>query len=131
MLLFSPAGAHTTGAVVGHEWKSLVESSMTSQNAQQQQQIESSGRRDSPVSMTQHGSTGSLTNANTSNNYSSNTAVAATKAPSGSIDAANEEDLAKTAAQARFHNVDLKVDVLRELEDVANMTISETGFFCK
>ena len=30
-----------------------------------------------------------------------------------------------------LHNQEIKIDVLKELEDVADMTIAETGFFCK
>lgn len=35
------------------------------------------------------------------------------------------------AQQPRWHSTDVRIDVLRELEDVATMTIAETAFFCK
>jgi hypothetical protein len=33
--------------------------------------------------------------------------------------------------QGQAPHGDVKIDVLRELEDIASMTIGETGFFCK
>jgi hypothetical protein len=96
------------GNVVGQEWKNLVESSMTAD----QPAPDARGARDSPVQL-------------------SLTSGPGLKPAAGSADAADEEARANGAAAARWHNTDVKIDVLRELEDVASMTINETGFFCK
>lgn len=93
-LYFSPGSA--AGNVVGHEWKSLVESSLT-------------GDDKGSAQMNQPGTAAS-------------SGVAGSKGPSGD----NQDD-----AAARQPNQDIKIDVLRELQDVAAMTIGETGFFCK
>jgi hypothetical protein len=92
--------------VVGQEWKNLVESSMTAD----QPAPDARGARDSPVQLALTSGPGHKAGA------------------VGSADAGDEE---ARAAAARMHNTDVKIDVLRELEDIASMTINETGFFCK
>lgn len=111
--------------MVGQEWKNLVESSLTAdgkaanpgnaQGAQAQgqqghgqgQTQDNVARRESPVQGLPAGGSGG---------------------GSGSGRGAGEHH---EEAAAPRHNQDIKIDVLRELEDIAAMTIGETGFFCK
>lgn len=94
----------TAGNVVGHEWKSLVESAKTADeqaaphsSQQGSSTMEGGAHRESPV-----------------------------QGQSAAGGSGGGEEVAP-----RLHNQDIKIDVLRELEDVAAMTIGETGFFCK
>jgi len=111
--------------VVGHEWKSLVESSLSAEDATRrdaQARTAASSARDSP-------SLGAKNNGG--NNSSSNLS----KVGSGEMlleeDGTARERVVEKDKQAPRWQGEIKIDVLRELEDVANMTIAETGFFCK
>jgi hypothetical protein len=97
--------------VVGQEWKNLVESSMTTDETVP----DARSARDSPVQLSLTSGPGQL------------------KPVAGSAEAGDEDarGAGGGAAGARLHSTDVKIDVLRELEDIASMTINETGFFCK
>lgn len=89
---------------MGHEWKSLVESAKT---ADDQASINS----------------GLQSNTTKEGGAHRESPVQGLSAGGGS---GGGEEVAP-----RLHNQDIKIDVLRELEDIAAMTIGETGFFCK
>lgn len=112
------------GNVVGHEWKSLVESSLSAEDASRRdaQTHAASSARDSPaLGASSSGNNGSGGNLN--------------KVGSGEMlldeDGTARERVVEKDKQAPRWQGEIKIDVLRELEDVANMTIAETGFFCK
>ena len=49
----------------------------------------------------------------------------------GKVGSVDQQDDEAQRTQPRWRPTDIKIDVLRELEDIASMTIRETGFFCK
>lgn len=120
------------GAVVGQEWKNLVENTLTAENSAAGGV--SAARAQSPgLPSAAHGGTGSSSHAASAASYS---------AKSGSADALGGEDgegrgvavsqqQQSQSQQPRWHHADVKIDVLRELEDIAAMTLAETAFFCK
>ena len=104
------------GNVVGHEWKSLVESSLGSEAAQARS---GQSAKDSPgQGLQHHGSGSALIAAGNGNGEDED------------MPGREKEKGAQDKVAPRWQG-EIKIDVLRELEDVANMTIAETGFFCK
>lgn len=102
---------------MGQEWKNLVESSMTSQSPPVGP-ADNPRTRESPVQFAPTG------------NSAAGAGISGTK--SGSVDPGDEEVKGQALLpQPSWSNSDVKIDVLRELEDIASMTILETGFFCK
>ena len=95
---------------MGHEWKSLVESSRTTgETTNHEDRTDGNNRTESPVGSGKSGGQ-----------------------PVGASAGGGAGEQAEDDARApRLQNQDIKIDVLRELEDVASMTIAETGFFCK
>jgi hypothetical protein len=131
-LFFAICGEYSPGAGVGQEWNNLVENTLTAdspvggdpavpasaaaQNA--------AAMRDSPVFLPSHASgkhvgfDGALT-----------TGAGSGAGPGEEGDGRGVSQL--PTAPPRWQNSDVRIDVLRELEDIATMTISETAFFCK
>jgi len=125
--------------VVGHEWKSLVENSRSAEDATQVGQQPRRG--DTPTSFASN-----LPSNNSNSNFQdatqNNPGAEGPLYKAGSGEALlGEEDLAmrdkeradreRDNKQAPRWQGEIKIDILKELEDVASMTIAETGFFCK
>ena len=124
--------------MVGHEWKSLVENSRSAEDATQVGQ--QSRRGDTPTSFANN-----LPSNNSNSNFQDATQnngadgplykVGSGEALLGEDDNAMRDreraDRERDNKQAPRWQGEIKIDILKELEDVASMTIAETGFFCK
>lgn len=124
--------------VAGDEWTSLVESSL---------KLENSSNQNSNTIVTTTTSSGKKQNhrgVGAPAVISATSAVAATD----EIDGIHGKDTSlhyhhnnnnshqlnndsQFLSHQHYPQESNKIDVLRELEDIANMTIAETGFFCK
>lgn len=137
---YRPAGA---GNVVGHEWKSLVENSRSAEDATSSNNNQPR-RGDTPTSFSDnipHNSSNiNLKNYDTTHQANSHGADGPLyKAGSGEALLSEEEAAVRDRERAERERDrqaprwqgEIKIDILKELEDVANMTIAETGFFCK
>lgn len=133
--------------MVGHEWKSLVENSRTAEDPASQNNT-SNNQQQQPRggTPTSFANNNNLPKNNSNSNFqdgqhSANGPADGSLYKAGSNEALlGEEDYArdrertdreKDSKQAPRWQGEIKIDILKELEDVASMTIAETGFFCK